>query len=139
MVAEKRPTTRLSELSSPSALCSVAEAARLLGVSPSTVWRWVDSGKLPALRVGPKAIRIRRADLESAVRENSEGTATRPLRMMDRVYTSIEEALQPLTDEEREAMRLTWEIAERTSLRKKVPDDSADIIREAREERSRLA
>src|SRR2546425_8418154 len=56
---------------------SVAEAALVLGVSPSTVWRWIDAGKLPAYRVGPKSIRIRRADLAAVVhpvREQKEVT-----------------------------------------------------------------
>src|SRR3989304_2608550 len=47
---------------------TVSEAARLLRVSVPTVWRWIDSGRLPAYRVGSRSIRIRRADLESLVR-----------------------------------------------------------------------
>jgi excisionase family DNA binding protein len=46
---------------------TVAEAARKLRVSHSTVWRWIDSGRLPAYRVGPKAIRIREQDLETVI------------------------------------------------------------------------
>ncbi len=42
---------------------SVREAAAEYGVSPTTVWRWVDSGRLPATRIGPKRIRIRASDL----------------------------------------------------------------------------
>ena len=42
---------------------TVEQAARLLQVSHSTVWRWIDAGKLVAYRVGPKAIRIRKQDL----------------------------------------------------------------------------
>ncbi len=42
---------------------SVAQAARLLGVSPSTIWRWIDAARLPAYRVGPKNIRIKKEDL----------------------------------------------------------------------------
>jgi excisionase family DNA binding protein len=42
---------------------TVAQAARLLGVSPATVWRWIVAGKLPAYRVGPRRIRIRKEDL----------------------------------------------------------------------------
>jgi PAS domain S-box-containing protein/excisionase family DNA binding protein len=41
----------------------VSEAAALLKVSHSTVWRWIKSGKLPAQRVGPKTIRITREAL----------------------------------------------------------------------------
>jgi excisionase family DNA binding protein len=50
---------------------SVPEAASKLGVSPSTVWRWIDNRILPAERVGPRKIRIREADL---------GLVTRPAR-----------------------------------------------------------
>jgi excisionase family DNA binding protein len=48
--------------------CTVAEAALILHVSSSTVWRWIDSGILPAFRLGPKNIRIRKADLEAVVK-----------------------------------------------------------------------
>ncbi len=44
--------------------CTVAEAAQLFRVSKPTVWRWIASGRLPAVRRGPRAIRIRRADLD---------------------------------------------------------------------------
>jgi excisionase family DNA binding protein len=47
---------------------TVPEAARLLRVSIPTVWRWIDSGHLPAYRVGGRSIRIRTADLASMVR-----------------------------------------------------------------------
>src|SRR5205085_4906352 len=46
---------------------SIAQAAKLLGVSPSTVWRWIEADRLPAYRVGPKNIRIKKVDLEKAV------------------------------------------------------------------------
>ncbi|MFN8558270.1 MAG: helix-turn-helix domain-containing protein [Dehalococcoidia bacterium] len=39
-------------------LLTLAEAARLLRVSRITVHRWVQRGRLPSYRVGPKAIRI---------------------------------------------------------------------------------
>jgi excisionase family DNA binding protein len=35
----------------------------MLHVSKPTVWRWIESGRLPAARVGPRLIRIRRVDL----------------------------------------------------------------------------
>ena len=37
---------------------SVLEAARLLKVSPATVWRWIAAGQLAAHRIGPRTIRI---------------------------------------------------------------------------------
>ena len=60
--------------------CTVAEAARLLEVSPSTIWRWIDAQRLPAYRLGPRSIRIKRRDLEAAIRPargTEEGTLER--------------------------------------------------------------
>ncbi len=61
-------------------LISVAEAAKLLQVSQSTLWRWIDSGKLPAYRIGLRRIRLKRADLQQLVSparpENSGATAS---------------------------------------------------------------
>jgi excisionase family DNA binding protein len=50
------------------AFYNVSEAARILGVSRSTVWRWIDAGELSAYRVGPKTIRIKAEDLAALMR-----------------------------------------------------------------------
>ncbi|HEX5479509.1 MAG TPA: helix-turn-helix domain-containing protein [Dehalococcoidia bacterium] len=118
--------------------CTVAEVADMLGVSASTVWRWVDSGKMPAVRVGPKAIRIRREDAEAAVRpvefEPDSGIES---------AESLRAQLRPLTEAEKqralEAFEAAVRIGEEIHARRKgrrLPD-SAAIIRAAREERSR--
>lgn len=44
-------------------LMTIEEAAKLLRISPVTVWRMIKSGDLPALRIGRKMLRIRKADL----------------------------------------------------------------------------
>ncbi|MDP2936986.1 MAG: helix-turn-helix domain-containing protein [Dehalococcoidia bacterium] len=44
------------------------EAARLLDVSPATIWRWIDQARLPASRIGPRKIRIWKKDLETVIR-----------------------------------------------------------------------
>ena len=49
-------------------LLTRAEAAKLLKVSPVTISRWLKQGRLPAYRLGPRAVRIRRADLEGLLR-----------------------------------------------------------------------
>lgn len=46
---------------------TVPEAARMLRVSTTTVWRWIQAGKLHAYRVGPKSIRIKKEDLEDVI------------------------------------------------------------------------
>lgn len=47
---------------------TIPEAARLLQVSQATVWRWIQADKLPAYRVGPRRIRIKREELETVIR-----------------------------------------------------------------------
>ncbi len=47
--------------------CTVPEAAALLRVNSSTVWRWIAAGKLPAYRVGLRSIRIKRRHLDLIV------------------------------------------------------------------------
>lgn len=42
---------------------TVAEAAALLKVDRSTIRRWIARGDLPAYRVGPRAVRLRRDDV----------------------------------------------------------------------------
>jgi excisionase family DNA binding protein len=46
---------------------TVAGTAAFLSVNPSTIWRWIKSGKLPAYRVGHKNIRIRKQDLAAVI------------------------------------------------------------------------
>jgi len=44
-------------------LLTIAEAAKLLKVSPATLHRWLKDGRLRAYHVGPRAVRVHRADL----------------------------------------------------------------------------
>jgi excisionase family DNA binding protein len=48
-------------------LTSAREAAKLLRVSESTVWRWINQDIVPAYRVGRKRVWLRRSELESLV------------------------------------------------------------------------
>jgi excisionase family DNA binding protein len=45
-------------------LLTVAEAARLLKVTPHTIYRWIGQGRLRALRYSRRVLRVRRSDLE---------------------------------------------------------------------------
>ncbi len=46
-------------------LLTVAEAAALLKVSPYTIYRWIGSGRLPAVRYSRRVIRLRRSEVEA--------------------------------------------------------------------------
>ena len=48
---------------------TVTETARLLGVSRTTVWRWIDKGRLRAYRVGSRTIRIKDQDVQEQLQE----------------------------------------------------------------------
>ena len=121
---------------------SVAQAAAALGVGHSTVWRWIASGKLPAYRVGPKNIRIKKQDLDNVIqpaRPNRKDTS-RPVDTMP-VYTMLD--IPPLTEEERQRGLDALERID--ALQEKMLADrgggpfpsSVELIREMREERSR--
>lgn len=104
---------------------TVPEAARILGVSQSTIWRWIDRGDLPAVRVGRRHVRIRRGDLPNVVRPARPGAFTLP----------------PFTEEQRAQRVAAGERLEklRDELFAKYGPmgDSVEIIREGREERTR--
>lgn len=53
--------------SNPAFMLKVADAAEYVGVTTKTIRRWISSGHLPASRLGPKLIRIRRADLDACL------------------------------------------------------------------------
>lgn len=55
----------------PSASVRIGEAARLLEVSPDTIRRWCDAGKLHCTRTLGGQRRIRRADVEALLDEGS--------------------------------------------------------------------
>jgi len=46
-------------------LISLQQAAGDLGVSVKTIRRWIANGTLPAERVGPRLLRVNRADVEA--------------------------------------------------------------------------
>jgi excisionase family DNA binding protein len=120
---------------------TVSEAADELGVSPSTVWRWIQDAKLTAYRVGPKAIRIKRKDVAASV------VPARPKR---KEVSQVRQSARSLSDIDRplstkEANALAAAIEQARLLRRRLLKrrkgrplpSSWRIISEAREERSR--
>jgi excisionase family DNA binding protein len=75
---EPRTRRRLSkraqhdESRAPSRLVSLRQAAGYLSVSYWTVRNWVETGKLSAIRLGPKLIRIERSDLDRFIGERKD-------------------------------------------------------------------
>ena len=51
---------------------TVSEAAELLSIARSTMYKFVSNGLLPSIRIG-HAIRIRDADLKQFIRDNYKG------------------------------------------------------------------
>lgn len=48
---------------------TVSDAARFLGISRSTLYRWSKAGKLPIYRVGIRVARVKRSDVEKLFKE----------------------------------------------------------------------
>ncbi len=120
-------------------LVTVAEAAKLLKVSIVTVHRWIKRGLLPSCHVGPRAVRIRRSDLENMIRpmepksehRASQGEPWTPHRTTP--YT--EEEKQRMLDGMERARKLGEQILERRGG--EPLEEAWIIINEARDERSR--
>lgn len=52
-------------------LLKVSELAKFLGVAPSTIYRWLESGKLPQpYALGESAVRWRMREIEEWLEEN---------------------------------------------------------------------
>jgi excisionase family DNA binding protein len=58
-------------------ILTIAEVASYLRVSETTIWRWCNSGRLPAFRLG-RAWRVRRTDLEEMIDTSSHSEPTKP-------------------------------------------------------------
>jgi len=62
-MTESAPLTPAPEAASP--LLTPEDAAAMLGVCGASVHRFIKQGRLPAYRVGPRLIRVRRSDVEA--------------------------------------------------------------------------
>ena len=137
-------------------LLTMTEAAKLLKVSTVTLKRWLKQGRLPAYHAGPRAIRIRRADLANVLTPiagpvaDEEVSTVKKEKNQKKEMGSVQEShpirtdlvVRPLTDEEvavaLEALREAQELRAQMLARRggKPFSPSWEIIREAREERS---
>jgi excisionase family DNA binding protein len=60
-------------ISSHDEFLTVAEVAALLKINQQTVRNWIDAGKLPAVRVGARRVRVTRSDLERFLEQGRTG------------------------------------------------------------------
>lgn len=58
-----KPPGTVTTVSDPSRWLSTAEAARRLGITPRTLYRFIDAGELPAYRFG-RVIRLREHEVD---------------------------------------------------------------------------
>src|SRR5918994_632704 len=116
---------------------TVAEAARLLRVAPSTVRRWIRQGDVLAHRIGRRRVALRRADLARLI------TPARPTAETNGNPAAAEPVVgRRLTPEEKaralEAMDRLKELRKRTFEERggKLFPPSWETINEMRDERT---
>ena len=108
---------------------TVAEAARALGISPVTVWRWIEAEKLPAYRVGPRNIRIRKDDVQSMIK---------PARTKEVPREKERVQIEPATEAELARRKaLVARILAKRKERVIAPLTTADLVRKVREDERR--
>ena len=108
---------------------TVAEAAKELDVSPSTVWRWIAAKRLPAYRVGARNIRIRKDDLATVVRP------ARPLEPDEPKSVTGYSFVRPSEEELARRREVVARILANQKGRSIAPLTAADLIRQVRDER----
>jgi excisionase family DNA binding protein len=119
-------------------LITVAEAARALKVSQSTIWRWIDQGRLPAYRVGPRKVRLKADEVMQLIvpTRHSEANETE----WERVRAELS---RPLSEEEKQRALAALDAIEALdreydSARTAADGlDSVEILRQERELRTK--
>ena len=104
---------------------TVSEAAAFLSVNPSTIWRWIKTGKLPAYRVGHKNIRIKKQDLAAVIQPVKEVK-------MDKEREAL--FAPPSQAELRRRQELVAQIMVNRQQRDICPLSSAELVELARKE-----
>src|SRR6266498_1044242 len=107
---------------------SVPQAAKRLGVSPSTVWRWIEADRLPAYRVGPKNIRIKKQDLDRVV-QPARATRKKEGSTMERIRIE-----QPSKQEIARRQALVQKILANRTKRVISPLTTTDLVQQVREQ-----
>ncbi|GAA1276896.1 hypothetical protein GCM10009589_34180 [Arthrobacter pascens] len=80
-------------------MLTVREAAEYLRVTPETVRRRVRSGDIPACKLGQRAVRIRRADLDNIIA---------PATDLEAHIAGVVAAAPPLSPEQRDRLAMLF-------------------------------
>jgi excisionase family DNA binding protein len=115
---------------------TVAEAAALLKVHKSTIWRWIENGQLPAYRVGQRGVRLKKADLERSL------TPVGQEKGGEQAVPEHERKVRPLTiKEQQRGLRALKEMqrlrAELTAQYGTLKPESWELVNASRDERTR--
>lgn len=123
-----------------SALMSLAEVSRYLGMSERTIYVWAQEGKIPAFKLG-SAWRFRRSDVDEWLEDRRSGAGARgPITEgVDMDPTSWQ--VREIDDEERKALASACESAIEETIRNPsrtvftidefIDDFGMDAVREA--------
>src|SRR5438477_4679756 len=111
-------------------LYTLKEAASEFRVAESTVWRWVDKGLIPAYRLPGRRIRLKKSDVEKAIRPAARPAAEWEKWIVGETGIGV--------DPEVAIARSLEHMARVRARRGGEPlPDSVEDIRQMREERSR--
>ena len=88
---------------------TVAEAATLLRVAPSTVRRWIREGDVPAYRIGRRRVALRRDDLSNLINPAGPAMAMSDKAVDDQTW----EPRQLTPEEQQQALELMDRIQQR--------------------------
>jgi excisionase family DNA binding protein len=103
---------------------TVTQAAKILDVSPSTIWRWIEANKIPAYRLGLRKIRIRKEDLSTIIT---------PARAKGVSMDKESDILKPIPQEElARRQTLVARILEKSKERSIAPLTTAELVKQAR-------
>ena len=123
-------------------LLTIAEATQVLKVGRATLHRWLKAGRLRAYQVGPKAVRIRRGDLQAVIEPAYGGQVSDVTEREPHAGRTLQTTIRPLTEAEVQrglaALARSQELTTRMLAERggKPFAPSWPLIREAREERA---